>query len=906
MVREKGTRRRPGRIALWCAVAGGGYAAGSQLAFTVLDATGAGPTFFPSAGLSLALLCLLPRRAWPFVASSIAVAELGVDLIEGLGPFAAIGFAVANTVEPLLGAFLLTGTRPGSVRIGTWGGLTRFLAAAVLAAPAVGALLGATTVVSAGTGRTGWWEIAGRWWLGDGLGVLVIGTTLLVWGSRGAGNDRSRWPGPVAAAVVMSGFAVLVFWAGVVEAGYVGVVALVWVALRWGLRAVTAGGVVIAFAATAATATGHGPWAGAEAAPERGLVHLQLVLALVLVTMLVLAVTVTERDAAVRHAAAEVERRQRAQSVAEAQHAAHERARLLRAVADALGATTDLAEIAPALADVHEGVLAAAAVGVLAEGDVLEVWTWAGDGPGREHTVPAAAAAPEAGVVRDGEPRYLAAVPGGHAAAILPLRTSGDVFGFLELRFREPRDFPQAQRTVLLTMAAQVAQAVHRAHLYEAEQRLRRRAEDGERRQRLIGDVMAAISAPGTMVERAQGLVDTLVPVFADFAVVEFGGEGDDTPAAVSAHRDEDGRAAFTAWRTGGPGVPALTTVLATGQDLFVPDMGRDPLGPAAEEGRPRPGSLLGVPMTAEGGVQGALVLGHVASGRRFTAEDLALAGDIAARAVLVLQAAHSADRERSIALTLQTSQLPHHVPVTGRVSTAARYRPSERNLSIGGDWYDLVALPDGRVTVTVGDVVGHGLAAAAAMGQMRSAATALILADLGPSAVLDRLDLVAARTAGAEHASALVAELDPAGGRLRYAVAGHPPPVLVAPDGSATLLDQARSPLLCLPPRHGRPQAESAVLPGSMVICYTDGLIEQNRLPANEAFAGLLAAATRYARQDPGGLCDGLLDALVGSAAARDDIAVVCLRCLPAPVARRERAEVPERGFSPDRGIPG
>jgi serine phosphatase RsbU (regulator of sigma subunit) len=181
-----------------------------------------------------------------------------------------------------------------------------------------------------------------------------------------------------------------------------------------------------------------------------------------------------------------------------------------------------------------------------------------------------------------------------------------------------------------------------------------------------------------------------------------------------------------------------------------------------------------------------------------------------------------------------------------------------------------------------------------------------LILADLGPSAVLDRLDLVAARTAGAEHASALVAELDPAGGRLRYAVAGHPPPVLVAPDGSATLLDQARSPLLCLPPRHGRPEAESAVPPGSTVVCYTDGLIEQNRLPANEAFAGLLAAATRYARRDPGGLCDGLLDALVGSAAARDDIAVVCLRSLPAPLARRERAEVPDQSFSPDRGIPG
>ncbi|MFG1643523.1 SpoIIE family protein phosphatase [Amycolatopsis sp. NPDC049252] len=881
MVREKRTLRRLGRPVLWCAVAGGGYAAGSQLAFTVLDATGAGPTFFPSAGLSVALLCLLPRRAWPFVAASIAAIELVVDLVEGLGPLAATGFAVGNTIEPVLGAVLLGATRR-SLEIGTWRGLTRFVAAAVLTAPAVGALIGATTAVTAGdTGS--WWAVAGRWWLGDGLGVLVIGTALLVWGGRG---PRLR---QAAAAVALGGVAVLVFWADVVEAGYAGVFALVWVALRWGLRAVTASGVVIAVVATTATAAGRGPWAGT--APASGLVHLQLVLALVLLTTLVLAVTVTERDAAVRGAALAEERRRRAQSVAEAEQAAHGRAKLLRAVADALGATTDVSQIVSAVVDVHDGGLAAVAVGVLGDGEVLRVRTGTGAGTGTETTTPVASDTPEAAVARDGEPRYPA------TAAILPLRTSGDVFGFLGLYHREPRGFSPAQRTVLLTMAAQVAQAVHRAQLYEAEQRLRLRAEDGEWRQRLIGDLMAAISKPGSMAERAQGLVDTLVPALADFAVVEFGGDDSETPVAVSAHRDQDGRAAFAAWRTGGAGVPALTTVLATGQDLFVPHLSGNP---------PGPGSLVGVPLTVEGAVQGALLLGHAASGRSFAAGDLELARDIAARAVLVLHAAHSADRERSIALTLQTSQLPRDVPTSRRVAAAARYRPSQRNLSIGGDWYDVVAHPDGRIAITIGDVVGHGLAAAAAMGQMRSAATALILAELGPAAVLDRLDLVAARTAGAEHASALVAELDPAAGRFRYAVAGHPPPLLIAPDGTVALLDQARSPLLCLPPRHGRPEAERTVLPGSALVCYTDGLIEQNRLPAEEAFAELVAAAAEHARRSPGELCDGLLDALVGHLPARDDIAVVCLRFLPAPSAQVERAVVPRRDLSPGRSVAG
>lgn len=877
MVRER--LRRLGKPALWGVAAGAGYAAGSQLAFTVLDSAGAGPTFFPSAGFSLALLCLLPRRVWPFACAGIATAEFLVDVAEGLGPFAAAGFAVANTAEPVLGALLLGTARPG----GTWRGLARFVAAAVLAAPAVGAVAGATTAVLASDGGAAWWAVAGRWWLGDGLGVLVVGTALLVWGDREPAPARRG--GAIAATAAMGGLALLVFWADVSVAGYAGVVALGWVALWWGLRVVTAAGVVIAFVATTATAAGRGPWAGD--APAAGLVHLQVLLAVVLLTMLLLAVTGSERDAAVRGAVVAEERRRRAESVAAAEHAAHVRARLLQAVAGELGAANGIDRIVTVFVEVHDGALAAAAVGLLGDGGSPQVWTGTGAGPVTRTVVVAGTA--EAAVVRDGRPRFFAGghpVPGGtaagHAAAVLPLRTAGDVFGYLGLYFREPGADPGAQRTLLLTMASQAAQAVHRARLYEAERRSRRRAEDGERRQRLLGDLVAALSTPGSTAERAQRLVDALVPALADFAVAEFGEDGD--TVVVSASRDAGGTAASAARSSG---VPALKTVLVTGE--------RHVAG--------QPPSTVGVPLAAEGGVRGALVLGHAGSGRCFTPDDLALVADLAVRAGLVLHAARVADHEHSIAWTLQTSQLPRHLAVPRGVAAAARYRPSERGLSIGGDWYDLVTHPDGRVTVTIGDVVGHGLSAAAAMGQMRSAATALILAELRPAAVLDRLDLVAGRTAGAEHASALVAELDPATGRFCYAAAGHPPPVLVAPDGTVALLDGARSPLLCLPPRRGRPEAEHTVLPGSALVCYTDGLIEQNRLPLHEAFADLLSAATRYAGADPEDLCDGLIDVLVGDTPARDDIALVCLRYAP---VQASHAAQPAPGLSSGLGAAG
>ncbi|MET8846065.1 SpoIIE family protein phosphatase [Amycolatopsis sp. NPDC004625] len=885
-MRRRDTWRRRGRPVLWCVVAGGGYAAGSLVAFRVLDAAGSGPSFFPSAGLSVALLCLLPRRARAFVCASIAAAEIIVDLAQGLGIVAAAGFAVANTAEPMLAALLL-----GTGRIDTWYGLTRFLAAAVLAAPAVGALTGAVTVVLATKQGDGWWNVAGRWWLGDALGVLVIGTTLLAWGqSSGAGRHGGRI-GPLVSAAAMGGIAALVFWVDAAAAGYVGVVALAWVALRYGLKAVTASGVVIAFVATTATVAKHGPWASG---PQTGLVHLQVLLAVVLLTMLVLAVTVTERDAAMRSAATAEERQRQAQSVAEAEHEAHERARLLQATAEGLGAATNVPGILRAILDVQgeHGIPARAAIGVLVNGTALRT-TLGGDEQAAAIILPLTAAIPEAATVRDGAPRFPAgahALPGtvlsATSAAILPLRTSDAVFGFLALYFREDHIQSSAQRTVQLTMAAQAAQAVQRVELYEAEQLLRRRAEDGERRQRLIGDVLAAVSTSGTVSERARKLVDALVPTFADFAVALFGEDGSDSPVAVCARGDEAARTAAGTWQTADGGISALTTVMATGK----------PLRPAAGPSGSGRCSLIGVPFTAAGSVEGALLVGHAGSGRSFAEQDFALVEEVAARAALVLHSSRSADRERSIALILQTSQLPQHVTAPPGLAAATRYQPSEQHLAIGGDWYDLVSRPDGTITVTIGDVVGHGLAAAAAMGQMRSTATALILADLGPAAVLDRLDLVATRTAGAEHASALVAELDPASGRLRYANAGHPPPLLITPDGTVALLDQARTALLCLPPGTGRTEAQISILPGSALLCYTDGLIEQNRLPQQEAFAGLIAAATRYAHLSPDELCDGLLDTLVGRSAARDDIAVVCLRLLQVP------ASGPEVGTEPLR----
>jgi serine phosphatase RsbU (regulator of sigma subunit) len=241
------------------------------------------------------------------------------------------------------------------------------------------------------------------------------------------------------------------------------------------------------------------------------------------------------------------------------------------------------------------------------------------------------------------------------------------------------------------------------------------------------------------------------------------------------------------------------------------------------------------------------------------------------------LREAHA--REREVALCLQEAMLPAPMPFR-RHRTAVRYRPAEGTLNVCGDWYDLMELPDGRVAVTVGDVVGQGLAAAGVMGQLRSALGAASLVVDSPAQVLDALDLYARSVEGAQSTTAVLCVVDRAIHTISYSSAGHPPPALLRDDGTVDFLELATDPPLGarLEPSP-RPQAEAPYPRGSTLVLYTDGLIERRREDIDIGLARLADALARHQGADPEALADTLLADMTPPGGATDDTALVVVR---------------------------
>jgi serine phosphatase RsbU (regulator of sigma subunit) len=200
--------------------------------------------------------------------------------------------------------------------------------------------------------------------------------------------------------------------------------------------------------------------------------------------------------------------------------------------------------------------------------------------------------------------------------------------------------------------------------------------------------------------------------------------------------------------------------------------------------------SLLGVPLLVEGDILGVLHVGSVTP-REFTNADAALLQLAAAQAAPAIDRARlfdALDREHRSAVALQRSLLPDRLPDLVGIDTAARYLPARDE--VGGDWYDVIDLPGGQIGLAIGDVAGHGLRAASLMGQLRAGLRAYALDGHAPGAVLKRLDRMLQTISGRGMATAAYAIVDPATGTLRYASAGHPPPVIVRGGSDAGLLE--------------------------------------------------------------------------------------------------------------------
>jgi serine phosphatase RsbU (regulator of sigma subunit) len=236
--------------------------------------------------------------------------------------------------------------------------------------------------------------------------------------------------------------------------------------------------------------------------------------------------------------------------------------------------------------------------------------------------------------------------------------------------------------------------------------------------------------------------------------------------------------------------------------------------------------------------------------------------------------------REREVALALQEAMLPGCGQV-GQRRAAVRYRPAIGALNVCGDWYDIVKLVGGnRIGVSVGDVVGHGLAAAGVMGQLRSALSAASRVAAGPAEALNVLGRYAHVVNGAESATAVTTFIDFDEHTISYSSAGHPPPVLVHADGRVEFLDQATDPPLdASPDPIPRPQASTVYTAGATLALYTDGLVERRHEDIGTGLTRLAESLVRHRDLDAESVADAVLLELLPPGGATDDTALVIVR---------------------------
>ena len=443
--------------------------------------------------------------------------------------------------------------------------------------------------------------------------------------------------------------------------------------------------------------------------------------------------------------------------------------------------------------------------------------------------------------------------------------------------------------------------------------RAEERAERSAARLTLIARVTSDLSSSLTSGEEEeaalQQVAESLVPVLGDWVIVSLIDEDGRMRDVGSWHRDPQarelvGRYAGRRLAALGPSAP-IYRALAAGQVRTVDDVGAvvGKLLPPGEVSDVfwalAPRTAVTLPLAARGRTVGALSIYRSADRPQADENDIATARDLADRIALALDNSRLYEQQRRLAEGLQRSLLTAP-PEPDHAEIVVRYKPAVEVAEVGGDWYDAFLQPSGATMLVIGDVVGHDTEAAAAMGQLRGMLRGIAYREgPGPAAVLGELDAAIQGLGMGTMATAAIARVEQtpeerAAGltRLRWSNAGHPPPLLMHPDGRIEELAQPRAELMLgVDPTARRTDAVVTVQRGATLLLYTDGLVEGRDLPLDEGIARLREVLAELAAEPLPRLCDQVIERLRPEG-LQDDVALVAIRLHP-----EDRPRPPEAG---------